>query len=385
MTSRERVEKAFQHQEPDRVPICEQTVCSRIASEIMGRPMRTGGGRIRWEETAARWESEQAWQDYVGHLLEDVGDLIRELGFDLAGVPWRQSARPSAKLDDHTFRYEDPATRTWTVYHYDEGSDVFDEVDSAIRRQGNPAIGRMVRAMVEGLADLTPLTAEDYQPLLTIAARAGGHRYLRAGDGMVAIPPGAAWLEACATRPDLIEGYLDCQVAYGLAAIPVAAKLGIGCLWAGGDLASTAGPLYSPAMFRRFILPRVQKLTKAAHEAGMVYLFRTDGNIWPIAEDLLVNSEVDGYGEIDIDAGMDLAELKRRFPHLTLWGGMSCGRALTFDPPEVIREKARRVMAACKPGGGLIFGSSNSVHHGIPTRNFVAMLEAAREFGVYGG
>jgi uroporphyrinogen decarboxylase len=136
-------------------------------------------------------------------------------------------------------------------------------------------------------------------------------------------------------------------------------------------------------MFRRFLRPRLQQLTEAAHAHGLVYLFRTDGNVWSIAEDLFVNSGIDGYGEIDIDAGMDLPEVKRRFPHLTLWGGMSCGQLLSFGTPQMVREEVQRVMEACKPGGGLIFGSSNSVHVGVPTENFVAMQEAAREFGIY--
>ena len=56
MTPAERVHCAFDHRQPDRVPIYEQSICCRVASEIMGRRMRTGGGRIRWEETSARWE-----------------------------------------------------------------------------------------------------------------------------------------------------------------------------------------------------------------------------------------------------------------------------------------------------------------------------------------
>jgi len=383
MTARERVQRAFRHEEPDRVPIYEQTVCTRIASEIMGHRMRTGGGRIRWEESAARWESEDAWQDYVGHLLEDVGDLIRELDFDLVGIPWRHSGRPVEKLDDHTFRYEDAETRTWTVYHYAEATDVFDVVDSAVRREGIPAIERLVKAVARGAEQARPPTAESYAGLYAIARRAGGERMLKSGEGFISIPLEAPWLEACALRPDLIEQYLDATAHQALVSIPVLPGLGIGVLWAGGDLASSAGPIYSPAMFRRFMLPRLRRITCAAHEAGLVYLFRTDGDIWPIAQELLLDSGVDAYGEIDNDAGMDPAEVKRRFPHLTLWGGMSCGKTLALGTPEQIREEVRRVMDTCAPGGGFIFGSSNSVHNGIPTPNFVAMQQAAREFGYY--
>ncbi len=383
MTARERVQGAFRHEEPDRVPVYEQTVCARIASEIMGRPMRTGGGRIRWEETAARWESEDAWRDYVGHLLEDVGDLIRELDFDIVGIPWRHSERPSAKLNDYTFRYEDPETQLWTTYHYDEATDVFDVVDSALRQEGIPAVERLVAAVARAAERSSPPTADSYAELHALAQRAGDERMLKSGEGFLAIPPEAAWLEASALRPDLVEQYLDAVVEQTLVAIPVLPKLGIGLLWAGGDLASSAGPIYSPAMFRRFILPRLRRITRAAHEAGLVYLFRTDGDIWAVAQDLLVHSEVDGYGEIDNDAGMDPAEVKRKFPHLTLWGGISCGSTLVFDTPAGIRERVKQIMDTCAPGGGFIFGSSNSIHNGIPTKNFVAMQEAAREFGHY--
>ena len=43
------------------------------------------------------------------------------------------------------------------------------------------------------------------------------------------------------------------------------------------------------------------------------------------------------------------------------------------------------MLESCKPGGGLIFGSSNSILSGLPTANFLALQAAAREFGVYEG
>lgn len=381
MTSRERVLSAFRHKRPDRVPVYEQTVSCPVASEIMGRPMRTGGGRIRFEETAARWESEQAWQEYVGSMLDDVGDLVRELDFDLVGMPWRHSPRPTEKLDDHTFRYGDPENGLWSVYHYDPSTDVFDVVDSAIRREGIPAIERWVAAEERWAAQARPPTAEDFADLFRIVRRAGGQRAIKAGEGFLAIPPEAAWLEACRSRPDLIERHLDASTAISLQAIPALPAFGVSVLWAGGDLASNTGPFYSPAMFRRYLLPRLKQLTEAAHACGLVYLFRTDGNVWPIARELFVESGVDGYGEIDVDAGMDMARLAREFPHLTLWGGVSCGSTLVFATRQEIRARVKRVIEACGASGGLILGSSNSIHSSIPASNFLAMLEAAREFG----
>ncbi len=178
MTSRERVRLAFAHQEPDRVPVYEQTVCSRVASEIMGRPMCTGGGGIRYGETAARWESDEAGEEYAARILEDVADLVAALDFDLVGMPWRHAAKPSAKLDDYTFRYNDPSTQSWTVYHYDPGTDVFDQVDSSLRHDGLAGVERIVQAAVKGAEHAQPPSPEGYGPLLQIARRAGGERAL---------------------------------------------------------------------------------------------------------------------------------------------------------------------------------------------------------------
>jgi uroporphyrinogen decarboxylase len=379
----ERVRCAFAHEEADRVPIYEQSVCCRVASELMGRKMRTGGGRIRFEETAARWESEEAWEEYAAQLIADVADLTRELGLDLVGMPWRHSARPSQRLDEYTFRYDDPETGLWTVFHYDPASDVFEQVDSAIRQEGIPAIERAVAAAERAAAAAAPPTESDMVELLRLAELAGGNRAIKSGVGFLQIPTEAAWLEATAARAELVERYLDATMEQSLVAIPALPALGISVLWAGGDLASNAGPIYSPAMFRRLLLPRLKTITDAAHEAGLVYLFRTDGDVWPIARKLFVESGIDAFGEIDNDAGMEPAEIAEKFPHLTLWGGISCGRTLSLGNPASVREATRQVMEACKPGGGFIFGSSNSIHTGVPTENFVAMQEAAREFGSY--
>lgn len=257
------------------------------------------------------------------------------------------------------------------------------EVDSAIRREGYPAMERLVTSMERSTDASGPPTAETYGDLIEVDRRAGGGRFLVTGDGLLMIPPAAVWYEAMLTRPDLMERYLDCSARWALKAYPEAAALGIHGSFSGGDLASSAGPIFSPALFRKLILPRLQRVVKAAHRCGLIYLYLTDGMVWPLAQELFVESEVDGYGEIDMDAGMIPAEVKRRFPHLTLWGGISCGKTLTSGSPLEVRVAVRRTMLDCAPGGGLIFGSSNSIHRGVPLCNFVAMHEAALEFGAY--
>ncbi|GEM_PF-4725816 len=47
------------------------------------------------------------------------------------------------------------------------------------------------------------------------------------------------------------------------------------------------------------------------------------------------------------------------------------------------RESVRDTIAAAVPGGGYIISSSNTIHPGVKPENYIAMVEAAREFGRY--
>jgi len=68
---------------------------------------------------------------------------------------------------------------------------------------------------------------------------------------------------------------------------------------------------------------------------------------------------------------------------LTLLGNVDCGRLLCSGAPEEVAAAVKKLIQGCAPGGGYILSSSNSIHSGVKTKNFLAMLEAARKFGQY--
>ena len=48
-----------------------------------------------------------------------------------------------------------------------------------------------------------------------------------------------------------------------------------------------------------------------------------------------------------------------------------------------MRESVKETIAKAAPGGGYIISSSNSIHPGCKPENYLAMVEAAREYGHY--
>jgi len=142
----------------------------------------------------------------------------------------------------------------------------------------------------------------------------------------------------------------------------------------GGDFASKKGPFYSPRAFHNLMLPALKKVSDACHAAGAYHMFASDGNLWPVAEDLFGASGVDCYYEIDRRAGMDLARLRDAFPHLTLLGGISSATLHAGTKDEAIHE-TRTALAVAREKGSIIVGCSNQIVAPTPLENFWAMME----------
>ncbi len=86
---------------------------------------------------------------------------------------------------------------------------------------------------------------------------------------------------------------------------------------------------------------------------------------------------------IDPQAGVDIAEVKRRYGKaLCLIGNVNCG-LLQSGSPEEIRENVRYALQHGMPGGGYIFSTSNCVYTGLPLERYEIMLDTWRKEGNY--
>jgi len=56
---------------------------------------------------------------------------------------------------------------------------------------------------------------------------------------------------------------------------------------------------------------------------------------------------------------------------------------LVLGTPESVKEQSMKYLDACKPGGGYIFATTHSIMPGAKYENYMAMLEAWKEYGVY--
>ncbi|MGD9046586.1 MAG: uroporphyrinogen decarboxylase family protein [Anaerolineae bacterium] len=385
MNSKERVRLAFAHQEADRVPTFELTIDSPTAAHVLGRPNLCGfGGRVRGLlQNQALIEG--TFVDYHRQRVQDEIELWQALDLDVycqaAPIP-REPLVPE-QIESVSWRFTDPLTGQWTVTRYAPESEMYDYVDSSLRRGGLPELARLTEALE---AEKPSLEAWDFEPVDRILDTLGRDRFVL-GHADVELGNTMDWAETfligLIKAPDLIHRYLDAHLKRTLLLTKAMLERGVDGMWGGHDWASNQGPVFSPRHFRQFVFPRLKQIADLCHRFGVPYIKHTDGNVNDLLDDL-VAAGVDAFQAIEPRAGMDIAQLKRDYGQdLVLIGNVDCSTVLVDGPEEAVRAQTEEIIRAAAPGGGFLLSSSNSIHPGVKPEYYLTMLDTARQVGVY--
>jgi uroporphyrinogen decarboxylase len=153
--------------------------------------------------------------------------------------------------------------------------------------------------------------------------------------------------------------------------------LGVAMMCYPEDLGAQTGPLISPELFRRFIRPMYERLAAPARPAGRLVHMHSDGNIRPLAEDLLAVG-VDALNLQDLVNGVDwiAANLKGRVcidldvdrQHVTRFGTPEQIDALLRNEVETLGSREGGLM--------MIYG----LYPGTPVENVEAVMDAMERY-----
>jgi uroporphyrinogen decarboxylase len=180
-------------------------------------------------------------------------------------------------------------------------------------------------------------------------------------------------------HPEVIHAAAEAKTVRAIATFRQLAAAGADFVHIVNDIAFNSGTFISPAQCREFIIPYMVRQVQALREMGVIPFIHTDGNIMPILDDYLAVGAA-CFQSVDPMAGMDIAEVKRRcHGRMALMGNVQCS-LLQEGPEEAIRASALYCLEHASPGGGYIFGTSNTIFPGMPLRNYEYMLEVYREF-----
>jgi len=161
--------------------------------------------------------------------------------------------------------------------------------------------------------------------------------------------------------------------------IPALAPAGMQVNFTGWDFCSAQGPMISPMMFRNVIEPALKIIVDAAHKAGMYYFYSSDGNFWPVANEMFNEIGVDGWFEVDKSGGMELSELRKKFPKTTFIGNIRSQILHHGTKQDVINEVLSCIDTA-HTFGGIIIGVSNMIMPQTPDENIFVMLTTIEKY-----
>jgi len=153
----------------------------------------------------------------------------------------------------------------------------------------------------------------------------------------------------------------------------------IDVMWYSDDIAYVSGLMLSPAILRQYFFPWLKKIGDLAKSTNKPLIYHTDGLLFEVMEDI-INCGVDALHPIEPQA-MAISEVKQRYgDRLCLIGHVDVD-LLSRGTPGQIREQVRKNIEDAAYNGGYCVGSGNSIPEYVKFENYIAMLEAAREFG----
>ena len=185
-----------------------------------------------------------------------------------------------------------------------------------------------------------------------------------------------------ALEPRLVHRMAEITTEFNLAAIDYAASIGIDAIAVEGDLAGSTNLIMSPGDFKKYIKPYLIRIVDHAHKKGLMIIKHSDGNIWPILDDL-VETGFDGIHPIQPQC-MDIGEVKKHLgDRACIIGNIDCQELLPEGTPDEVDKAVKDTIEIAAPGGGYIISSSNSIHPGVKPENYIAMVEAVHKYGKY--
>jgi uroporphyrinogen decarboxylase len=337
LTSVERMTRAMQRRDVDRVPIFEWLIDKKVINAI-----KPG-------------------------LSEH--EFVYAMGLDALCIDCDYE---KTKIDGGLIKNE------WGIINKDTGQAHTYPVDGPIRTYKD----------LENYKPPDPAKPERYRTIeKAVAEHAGKKAVILHLNDVFSIPsrlmPFEYFMMLLLDEPETVRALVDISVDTNLAMAKEAVKRGIKFVYTGDDYAYNSGPMVAPSQFKEIFYPGLKRVMQGYKDLGLLVIKHTDGDIMPLI-DMIIDSGIDCLDPIDPVAGMDIAYIKKTYgDKIAIKGNVDCAQTLTFGSVEDTIEETKRCLEIGMPGGGYILSSSNSIHSEVKPDNFIAMVETAKEYGKY--
>jgi uroporphyrinogen decarboxylase len=382
MNSRERLNLALNHKEPDRIPF---DLGATVLTSIHHKSYRALRKHLEMPDLEPRIV------DIFQQIVVVDDDMRDFLKVDVRDVAPRSSATFQIELKEmegYSYFYDEwgigwkmPKEGGW---YYDMFDHPLREAQSLTEIEEYPWPDPVDEGRFAGMAERAKHAAEVEKHGVFMGGLCAG------------IMEMAAWMRGFenyfsdfAANEDLLVGLMrkvmELKMAYWEKALALVGDHA-DVVGEADDFAGQYRMLISPGMYRRIVKPLHKELFDFIHARTKAKIFfHSCGSIRPVIPDL-IEIGVDIINPVQVSAtGMDSAELKREFDKdIVFWGGgVDTQRVLGDGTPEQVREDTRRRIEDLAPGGGFVFATVHNIQGNVPPENIMAMWETLQEYGAY--
>lgn len=144
----------------------------------------------------------------------------------------------------------------------------------------------------------------------------------------------------------------------------------------GDDVAGQNGMMFSVNMWREYIKPYLQKAVDLCREFKVIPYFHGCGGFTELFDDF-ADMGIQCVGRLQSEArGNNFAAVKKNFgSRLCLWGAIDGQHAVIEKNTGEVREYIRNLMNIGAPGGGFVAGPTHSFTDDTPGANVIAVYE----------
>lgn len=181
-------------------------------------------------------------------------------------------------------------------------------------------------------------------------------------------------------EPELVSEYLKINTDNAIKIVHAIADNNLSpVILVADDLASKSAPIFSPGFLRKEFFPHLAKLVAAWHSHGVKVIYHSDGN-WKILIEDFLKCGVDGFYCLEPAIGMNIMELKKKYPKVVWAGGLDGVDLMERGTPENVSREVRRQIEETDVlnTGGLFLGTSSEINPMIKPENYRAMIETAK-------
>jgi hypothetical protein len=421
MTSRERVQVALEHKEPDHVPL------DLGASAVTGMQVDTVYQLRQALQLDPPGTPVKVTEPYQ-MLGEIKPDLMEALGVDVVGLGKRATM----------FGFRNEGWKPWTTFEGtpvlvpegfntdpDENGDIlmYPEGDKSVPPSGRmpkggfyfdsivrqPPIEESNLSIEDNLEEFGPIADTDLESFRqeaerlytqtdkAILANFGGTAF-----GDIALVP-APWLKhpkgirdieewyiSTVTRRDHVYKIFERQCEVGIKNLEkIFAAVGnrvTAVFVSGTDFGQQNGPFISLKSYQDLFKPFHREVNNWIHKNTKWKCFiHSCGSVRALLPDF-VDAGFDIINPVQCSAaGMAPEELKNEFgDRVTFWGGgVDTQHTLPFGTPEDVRQEVRSRLKIFGRSGGYVFNTTHNVQARVPAQNVLAMYETVRKCGQY--